>query len=214
MGGDRKQERQNLSKAGDAMKHIFLVLSIMTLFITSCINDVANVTGRGTRHDIFQTTNKSTRIPNGYAELTIVSSLKTPKPGIYPFGSKVTGTPDYVMMMSVDGQNETIQAILWQEKREPEGLYDPEAGEGIRYEFKKEIMIKAGTHRLVLVLPEEGVIVKRKLTLRDGTTNTIRLKPIYRSVNPEGIPGRGFSGSARFMAGIVGFWVYLNDDSI
>lgn len=169
---------------------------------------------QGTRRDIFRETIEDATIPSGYAELTIISSLKTHKPGIYPYGSKVRGTPDYVLMINIDGQNVVVKGRLSEENSEPKGLYDPEAGEGIRYLFKKEILLNAGTHRLVLAVPEERVVVSRELTLKDGTTNTLRLEPIYGSTNPAGSPGRGCLGSSSFMAGIVGFWVYLNGGRI
>ena len=146
--------------------------------------------------------------------MTIVSSLKTHKPGIYPYGNKVRGTPDYVLLINIDGQKTVIKGDLIEEKTEPKGLSDPEAGEGIRYLFKKDILLKAGTHRLFVALPGERVVVKRELTFKDGTTNILRLEPIYGSSNPEGSPGRGSLSSSSFMAGIVGFWVYLNGSRI
>jgi len=199
------------------MKNSILLISIITiiiLLVTGCEKDVATMLSQGTRRDIFRETVEGERIPSGYAELTIVSSLKTHKPGIYRYGNKVRGTPDYVLLINIDGQTTVIKGDLIKEKTEPKGLSDPEAGEGIRYLFKKEILLTAGKHRLFVALQGERVVIKRELTFKDGTTNILRLEPIYGSSNPEGSPGRGSLGSSSFMAGIAGFWVYLNGGDI
>jgi len=192
---------------------IFLLLAVM-VFVTGCAEDTLEMMSRDTRKDVFRETSRFAPIPEGYAELTIISCLKTHKPGIYPYGSKVKGTPDYVMLINIDGQSEVVKGYLSKENSEPRGIYDAEAGEGMRYLFKKEIMLTAGSHRLLLALPEERVVVKRDMTLKDGTANTLRLEPIYRSINLQRSPGRGSLGSSSFMAGIEGFWVYLNGSAI
>ena len=196
------------------MKNTVFLLSLLMVLMTACNKDVINMMSQGTRQDVFHETSGCVPIPAGYAELTIVSSLKTHKPGIYPFGSKVRGTPDYVLLINIDGQKTVIKGDLTEEKTEPKGLSDPEAGEGIRYLFKKEILLTTGKHRLFVALQGERVVVKRELAFKDGTTNILRLEPIYGSSNPEGSPGRGLLSSSSFMAGIVGFWVYLNDRAI
>jgi hypothetical protein len=192
---------------------MFLILVVM-VFVTGCAKDTLEIMGQGTRNDVFRETAEGARIPSGCAELTIVSTLKTHKPGIYPYGNKVRGTPGYALLVNIDGQNDVVKGYLSEENSEPKGLSDPEAGNGIRYLFIKYIMLTAGIHSLQFALPEERVFVKRELTLKDGTTNTLRLEPIYGSINPGGIPGRGCLGSSSFMAGIVGFRVYMNGGRI
>jgi hypothetical protein len=197
------------------MKYTILSSLVLMMALGGCwTKDIDKMMGKETRSDVFQNTEWRELIPSGFAELTIVSSFKTHEPGIYPYGNKVKGTPDYVLLLNIDGQNERVKGHLSEEKSESKGLVDAEAGKGIRYFFKKEILLAAGTHRVLLSLPEDKVVVIRKLTLKDGTSNTLRLKPIYRSSNPEGRRGRGFSGCSSFMAGIVGFWVYLNGSTI
>ncbi len=196
------------------MKNTIYLLSIMTVLMTGCTKHVVNMMSEGTRQDVFQEYTGNGPIPQGYAELTIVSSLKTHKPGIYPFGSKVKGTPEYVLLINIDGQKELVKGYLRKETREPKGLSDPEAGVGIRYLFKKDLLLKAGPHKLFVSLPENSVIVKRELTLEEGKTNTLSLEPIYGSSNPEGNPGHGPFRSSSFIAGIVGFRVYMNGSRI
>jgi len=195
------------------MRAVFL-LSVLMFIMTSCNMDAFNMMSQSTRKDVFHDIKEGAPIPSGYAELTIVSSLKTHKPGIYPFGSKVRGTPEYVLSFNLDGQNEMVKGFLSAENREKMGLYDPEAGVGVRYLFEKTIFLKAGAHSLMVSLPEEKFIEKRELDLKDATSNTLRLEPIYGQINPECMLGVGQLGCRSFMAGIVGFWAYLNGSRI
>jgi hypothetical protein len=58
-------------------------------------------------------------------------------------------------------------------------LADPEAGDGIRYRFNKNLRLKAGTHRIVVALPDDGVAVEREITLTEGKVNSLVLEPVY-----------------------------------
>jgi hypothetical protein len=196
------------------MKNTIILLSALMLLMTACNKNVINLMDQSPHPDVFLETSEGVPIPAGYAELTIVSSLKTHKPGIYPFGDKFKGTPDYVLVLNIDGQRLEIKGDLTEEKTDPKGLNDPEAGEGIRYLFKKEVLLTAGKHRLCVELQRERIDVKRELTLKDGTANILRLEPNYRSSNSKGSPGRGSMSSSSFMSGIVGFWVFLNDHTL
>lgn len=209
-----RRARQKLEKAGSVMKNAIFLLSVVTVLLTGCTKEIISMMNQGTRQDVFQEITGNARIPDGYAKLTIVASLKTHKPGIYLFGSKTRGTRDYVLLINIDGQKVEVKGNLREETSEPKGLVDPEAGEGIRYIFKKDVLLKAGPHKLIVALPEERVVVKRELTFKEGTTNILRLVPIYRSTNPSGNPGRGSLSCSSFMAGVVGFWVYLNGFAI
>ena len=196
------------------MKKVAFLLPILMVLLTGCNKDVISLMSQGMRQDVFKETSGCLSIPKGYVELTIVSSLKTHKPGIYPYGNKLKGTPDYVMLINIDGQRTVVKGELTEEITEPKGLYDPEAGEGIRYFYEKKILIKPGRHRFLLSLQGESFIVEKELTLKDGTTNILRLKPIYRSNNPAGTHGRSPRIYSSFMAGIEGFRVYLNGGGI
>ena len=172
------------------------------------------MTSQGMSQVVFREAFDGVPIPSGYAELTIVLSLKTHKPGIYLFGNKLKGTPDYALLISIDGQKTVIKGELVEEKSDPKGLYDPEAGEGIRYIYEKDLLLKPGKHRLVLAIQGESFVVERELTIKDKTNNILRLEPIYRSSNPAGTHGRGPQTYSSFMSGIEGFWVYMNDRAI
>jgi hypothetical protein len=192
------------------MKITVILLTVFIVLMTGCNKDVINMMSQGTRRDVFEETSGGVPIPRGYAELTIISSLKTHKPGIYPYGNRVRGTSDYVLLINIDGQKTVIKGDLEEEKTELKGLYNQEAGEGIRYFYEKEILIKPGKHRMILAPQEESFVVERELTFKDETNNILRPEPIYGSSNPRGTHGRIPRSYSSFMAGIEGFWVYLN----
>ncbi len=195
------------------LKLIFLFLSF-TAFAAGCTKNITGNIKEDTRQVVFRDYIETMPIPRGYAELTVFSSVKTPLPGIYPYGSKIRGTPDYMLLINIDGQKTLVKDDPRKEISEAKGLNDTESGEGIRYLFKKDLLIKAGVHKLFVALPEDNVAIEKDLVLKDGTSNTVRIDPIYGSSELGGTPGQGLFSSSSFMYGITGFWVFLNHDEI
>ena len=196
------------------MKKLIILILTLTTITTGCTRDIFQTMNKDTRQGVFQEYIENKPIPPGCAELTVISSLKTPDPGIYPFGSKIRGTRDYMLLIDIDGQKSPIRGDLSKEISEPKGLDSSEAGEGIRYTFKKDLLLKAGVHKLYAALPEDNVAVESEFALKEGTINTLRIYPIYGSSESGGAPGRGLFSSSSFMDGITGFWVYLNEHEI
>jgi hypothetical protein len=193
-----------------AMKKFIILILTLATFVAGCEKNITETMYEDTRRGVFQNYIENNPIPQGYAELTVFSSLKTPLPGIYPYGSKIIGTPDFMLLINIDGQKTLVKGDLSKEISEPKGLDDTEAGEGIRYLFKKDLLLKAGVHKLFAALPEDHVAVEKELVLREGTSNTFRIDPIYGSSQPGGTRGRGMFSSSSFMNGITGFWLFLN----
>jgi hypothetical protein len=194
-------------------KLIVLILTIMT-FTAGCTRNIIHNVTKDSHHGVFQKYLENKPIPHGYSELTVFSSLKTPAAGTYDFGSKIIGTPEYMLLIDIDGQQKLVKGELRKEISDPVGLNDSEAGEGIRYLFKTDLVLKAGSHKLYVALPAEKVDIEREFTVKDGTFNILRIYPIYGSREPEGMPGRGMFSSSTFMEGIDGLWVYLNGDEL
>lgn len=192
------------------MKKLIALILTLTALSGGCARDIFQTMNKDTPQGFFQEYIENKPIPPGYAELTVLSSLKTPDPGIYPYGSKIRGTPDYMLLVNIDGQETPIKNELSREDSESNGLDDTETGEGIRYLFKKDLMLKAGVHILSVALPEDNVVIIKQLALKKGTINTLRIYPIYGSSELGGTPGRGLFSSSNFMNGITGFWIYLN----
>lgn len=145
--------------------------------------------------------------PPGYAELRIVSSIKTHKPGGY-FGKDSHGTREYKLLLNIGGQTAVLAGDLREENREAGGPYDPESGEGIRYLFMRSLHVKTGAHRVVAALPVDNIAIERELVLSEGSSNTLLLEPVYRAkpVHRRLVQGKETS----FRQGMKSFRVMLN----
>jgi len=192
-----------------------VVLSIITMGLTNgCATDpeLIKTAAIGTRTDIFEELQVGSPVPRGYADLRIVSSLKTHNPGIYPLEMKSHGTPAYKLMINIDGQVTEIAGVLRKEYLEPRGLRDPEAGEGIRYTFGKELRVKTDSRRIIIAIPEDNIAVERNLALKEGSVNVLVLEPIYGTTSPTGRPTHYCPTG--FLSGVDGFRLVLNGSSL
>jgi hypothetical protein len=194
------------------MKRIILPAMIAAVVIISgCAKSPALITASSTsvRSDVFQELKDGGPIPLGYADLRITSTLKTHKPGIYPYDkNKAHGTTDFMLLLNIDGHAVRIKGIASKENIEPRSLRDPEAGEGIRYRFQKNLRLKSGAHRVVVAIPDEEIADEREINLVEGSNNSLVLEPLYGSAIGKQRPG--FYGVTSFYQGIKGFWVVLN----
>ncbi len=161
-----------------------------------------------TRSDIFQEPAAGVPIPPGYADLSVVASLKTHKTGVHPLKMDTHGTPEYQLLLNVDGQVIRLRCPPTDENCEPRRLRDPEAGEGIRYAFATRIRLKAGAHHVVVVSPEDGIAVAREVVTPEGSSNRLELEPVYRAASHKQQPG--VSGGESFREGLRGFRMVLN----
>jgi hypothetical protein len=161
-----------------------------------------------TRSDVFREVVNGSPIPRGYADLQIVSSLKTHRQGVYPLRTDAHGTPDYALLLTIDGQVVEMKGTLTEEILEPGYLQDPEEGDGIRYAFRKVVRLKAGTHTVIVASPDDEVTVERGITLAEGSSNTLLLEPVYRSAAANRRPG--YYSPTSFYGGIRAFRLMLN----
>jgi len=146
-------------------------------------------------------------VPKELTELRITASLKTHNPGIHAV-SDIHGMPDYTMLLNIDGEQLELPGRLHKENSEPAKLVDPEAGDGIRYLFNKNLRLKAGSHTIRVTVQYDGVVVEKGMTLVDGSINSLVLEPIYCPV-----PGKkrlGVYGAPHFVKGVKGFSLILN----
>lgn len=165
----------------------------------------ANATGF--RKDVTGITSGCGGVPEGMTDLRITASLKTHKPGIHAV-SDIHGTPDYRMLLNVDGKVITVSGQLIEEKREPKKLLDPEAGDGIRYLFRENLRLQAGRHSLAVTVQGDDFEVHGTVMLEAGSTNNLVLEPLYRAA-----PGKkrlGLYGAPGFTEGLKGFALILN----
>ena len=200
-------------KEGYAMKKMIMsVLAVATIMISGCAESSALIRASSTsiRTDIFEELANGGSVPAGYADLRVTSNLKTHRPGIYS-AKDIHGTPDYQLLLNIDGQAVQLQGDLREENSEARGLRDPEAGEGIRYRFSSHLRLKAGTHKIVIAVPADDLAVEREITLTEGS-NTLVFEPTYRATS--GKRRRGVYGVTSFKEGIRGFQIMLNGKPI
>lgn len=163
----------------------------------------------GARTDVFREAPAGTPVPHGYADLRVVASLKTHREGVYPLRKDTHGTPDYVLLLTVDGQTAQIGGTLAGEDCEPRRLSDPEAGEGVRYRFNTVVRLKAGTHTVIVASPDDDVTVEREVTLLERRSYTLALEPVYGTTAQRQRPV--FYSPTSFLEGLRGFRVQLNE---
>lgn len=162
------------------MKIICVLLMMSLTILSGCAESSALIKASTTsmRTDIYEELTNGGIAPHGFTDLRVTATLKTHKPGIYS-ASDIHGTPDYKLLINIDGQAVLLRGSLQKENSEPMKIADPEAGDGIRYRFSKNLRLKAGTHRIVVALPDDGVAVEREITLTEGKANSLVLEPVY-----------------------------------
>lgn len=162
----------------------------------------------GARTGVFREVTAGSPIPQGYADMQVVSSLKTHRQGVYPLRKDTHGTPDYALLLTIDGQTARIKGASIEENCEPRRLQDPEAGEGIRYAFRTVVRLKAGTHTVIVASPDDEATVEQEISLAEGSSNSLVLEPIYGPAAQRGLPT--YYGPTSFLGGINGFRMVLN----
>ena len=195
------------------MKKTSLLLMLSLMVLSGCAESSALIKANSTslRTDVYEELINGATTPQGFADLRVTTTLKTHKPGIYS-AKDIHGTSDYKLLLNIDGQAVLLRGNLQNENSESRGLVDPEAGDGIRYRFSKNFRLKAGTHRVVVALPDDEIAVAREITLVEGNMNNLVLEPIY-STKP-GKKRLGMYGTTSFIEGIRAFRLMLNGREI
>lgn len=164
-----------------------------------------------TKQNVFQEVTGTSPIPQGYATLRIVSSLKTHLPGVFS-EKDIHGTEEYKLLVNIDGQALELVSSPREEKRELHLTNDPEEGHGMRYLFQKELRLNPGTHRVFVSLPFDDVAVEKEIEVASGSHNILILEPKYISARDK--RRVGFYTKTSFKQGIKGFWVKFNNKNI
>lgn len=195
------------------MKKTSLLLMLSLMVLSGCAESSALIKANSTslRTDVYEELTNGATAPQGYVDLRITATLKTHKPGIYS-ASDIHGTPDYKLLLNIDGQAVLLRGNLQSENSESRGVVDPEAGDGIRYQFSKNLRLKSGTHKIVVALPDDEIAVAREITLVEGNMNNLVLEPIYSTK-----PGKrrlGTYSTTSFREGIRTLRLMLNGREI
>jgi hypothetical protein len=191
------------------MKKICLFLMMSLAILSGCAQSstLIKANSASMRTDIFEELTNAGSAPQGFTDLRITATLKTHKPGMYS-ASDIHGTRDYMLLVNIDGQAVLLRGSLQKESSEPVSLVDPEAGDGVRYRFSKNLRLKAGKHRVVVALPDDEIAVEREITLVEGSVNNLILEPVY-STSP-GKKRPGINNDTSFKEGIRSIRLTLN----
>jgi hypothetical protein len=194
------------------MKKIIIGIFMSALIIPGCAMNKNATMSVARRNDVFQEVAYNEPAPADYAELTIVSTFKTRKPGNYWWLKSSHGTPEYTLLLNIDGQTALIKGDLTEEKTILGEPWNPESGDGIRYFFKIKLRLNSGFHRVFVAVPDAGANFDREITLMKGSDNVLNLAPVYGKRKA----GRllGLDTVTRFYEGIRGFKGYLNGKEI
>ncbi len=196
----------------NGIRLIMLAITLMTA--GGCGADSATLikaNNTSLRTDVFEELASNGMTPRGFSDLSITGSLKTHKPGAH-FLADGHGTSDYNLLVNIDGQATVVKGILQQENSEPAKLADPEAGNGIRYRFGKSLRLKAGSHKIIVAIPHDGVAVEKNVNLVEGSVNSLVLEPVYYSA-PVSRRSSAY-GATHFKGGIRGIRLTLNSRGI
>lgn len=164
------------------------------------------------RVDVFAEVENDGAIPPGLSELTIRANIKTHIEGYYILESKKSphGKQKYPFLINIDGQAarwdvdgaEDIKPVY---DTDGKTSRDPEAGEGLNYMLEKKVRLSAGKHTMFFGLPGDKYFTEAEISLKEGETNTLVFKPIYRTRRiPSRIP--------TFLKGIYRYEVFLNGE--
>jgi hypothetical protein len=194
------------------MKKTCLLLMMSLTVLSGCAENSALIKANSTsrRTGIFEERTIGEIAPHGFTDLRISATLKTHKPGIYS-ASDIHGTPDYRLLLNIDGQAVRLRGNLQKENSEPMQLVDPDAGDGIRYRFSKSLRLKAGNHRIVVALPDDGIAVEKEIILTEGNMNNLDLKPIYSTTS---VKRPATYSTTSFTKGISSIRLTLNGKNI
>jgi hypothetical protein len=131
------------------------------------------------RLDVYREVQDKMPIPSGYADLRISFSVKIHKSSFHILEKGTKGTPDYVLVINIDGQAEGLKGVMTEENTLDERPLTPETGNGIRYRFRKDLRLMAGNHKVFVAVPEDEVAVEVEIRLEDGTRSELVLEAVY-----------------------------------
>jgi len=197
------------------MKKLISVLSIVVTLavMTGCAGNTELIKTMSTSisQDIFQEVTQSTPPAPGYVDLRIYSSMKTHKPGMYS-ETDPHGTPNYTMLVNIDGQAIHLQGRLREERSVARSMLDAEEGSGIRYQFETKLRIKAGTHKVVVAIPADDLATAKEVVITEGEIYSLTIEPRYGTIPGKQRPG--LYGMTSFKQGVRSFRLLLNGKAI
>jgi len=197
------------------MKHIVMIMVLLMSVLSSGCSAVREQIPADSIYvpaETFREMPAGSPIPPGYADLQVVSSIKTHRQGVYPLRPDVHGSPDYALLLTIDGQTAQLKGNAAAENCEPRHRQDPEAGDGIRYGFRAMARLKAGTHKIAVAIPDDEVTVTGDIALAEGQSYVLVLEPVYGTTAHSQRPA--FYGATSFLEGVRGLRMVLQGEEL
>jgi len=183
--------------------------ALCIFIIAGCATGLSKQAAVNSRSDVFTLNTKNDPVTAGLTELNISASLKTHKEFDCPINQQHShGTPDYKLVINVDGQSLPITGELKEENLSNSVAGDPEKGNGIRYIFRQKIRLAAGRHRIIVSLLDDGIAVSRDFQLDEKSVNSLVVEPVYNSRSGSLRSSTYTSGD--FHEGLRGISLFLN----
>jgi hypothetical protein len=196
-------------KGENVIKTISMLLLFGTILMGCARNtELVNRAEISERGDVCAVVSLAKPPEKGFADLTIRASLKTHQASGIPAGKDPHGTPDYQLLVNIDGQPLKFTGDCFAEDKSFSSDRHPETGMGTRYRFQSHVRIRTGTHRIIVALTHDNVAMEREITLEDGTDNLLEVVPSYYSDRRQ--KGLGSAGATSFKEGIRGLDLSLN----
>ncbi|MBT0665576.1 hypothetical protein KI809_14805 [Geobacter pelophilus] len=192
------------------MKRVTLICAIILIsaYLGGCAASLSKQAAVSSRSNVFSSNGDTVPIQAGQSDLNISASLKTHREFDCPINQQHShGTPDYKLLINIDGQPLLISGELKEENLSA-GSSDPEAGVGVRYNFRQKLRLASGKHQLIVSLPDDGIAVAREIVLDEKTINSVRIEPVYNS--RSGSQRSSTVPVADFHEGIKGVKVTIN----
>jgi len=193
------------------MKYNLKVLAgiIIAASVSGCAGNMEaiNKPDYDNSQDIAKNSIETPLLSHEYANVYISASLKTHKPGIYIFDNKKHGTDKFELIVHIDGKPVQIKNSTKEEDTSYLHEKYPEAGNGIRYNFRGSIRLRPGNHKIALSIPDDEIFVEKDIYIKGGSSKII-IEPVYRRRKPY--RKIGFVADTSFYEGIKGFKVIIN----
>lgn len=194
------------------MTTVYIIILISAL-LAGCAANLSKQAMINSRNDVFLQISQNSAVPAGQADLIISASVKTHREFECPINQQHShGTDAYKLVMNIDGQVAVLNGRMQDENSNAGGVMDPESGDGIRYRFSNKLRLKAGTHKIIVALPDDGTAIEREITLVEGDVNNLIMEPIYSSTQGKKTPG--VYSATSYKEGIKGGRLTLNGKPI
>jgi hypothetical protein len=160
------------------VKMVLLVMVLVMLPGCTCNKNAVARAVESTRLDVFKEVFNSAAVP-GKAILKVEFPVKNFKTRIVETYIKHSDPP-YTVTINIDGQSVVLTNDPVLENLPGDFMKNPEVGTGWKYNFKKELLLEPGNHRVTIAVPLSDIVIEKDVMLNAGA-NLLQLTPVYKA---------------------------------